>query len=146
MKPQLVQIFEGIIDKLSDVVKQGLLESCNIDSENRQLYACCSFKAYVKAEEIRELENVLCSKLNLHSANIAPLFVPESFCVEAAEDIAAAIKAEKAIINGYFNDAVFSLIQYDSASFPSTVGSVGLSISSITSAGETMFPLYIQIA
>ncbi|MBO5909457.1 MAG: PHP domain-containing protein, partial [Clostridia bacterium] len=108
MKPQLVQVFEGVIDKLSDVVKEGLLESCRIDSESRKLYACCSFKAYVKTEEIRELQNELCSGLVLQSANIVSLFEPESFCVEAAQDIATSIKAENAIINGYFNDAVFS--------------------------------------
>ncbi len=105
----IYEIFGSAVGDFSETVKQGKLLFCDVDIETRKLIAKCEFSEYIRHEEIKTLEASVVSALALTDAKISAVFPKECYCSAAAEDIANEIKNEFAMLNGYFNNAVFTV-------------------------------------
>lgn len=107
--PTLGEVLGAVINDFKDDIKNGVLESCDIDTEDRRLTACCSFSLYINRNEILALNEALKQRLSLSSAKVFAKFPKETYCADAAEDIVLELRAENAMLNGYFNKAIFSV-------------------------------------
>ncbi len=105
----IFEIFGSVTDSFSETVKNGRMLTCDIDIENRKLTAKCEFSDYVRHVDIKKLESEVLSALMLRDTNISAVFDGNLYCSDAAEDIANEIKNRLAMLNGYFNDAGFTV-------------------------------------
>ncbi len=105
----MADVFGSVIEDFSEDIKNADLETCDINTEDRRLFAGCSFAVYIKKSDILSLTDAICNRLNLSSVKISGRFAPDCYCAAAAEDIAHELRAENVMINGYFNAALFTV-------------------------------------
>ena len=105
----LKEIFGDIVENFSETIQNAELIGCDIDIENRELAAKCRFDSYVSRADLWSLEAAITSGVRLKEAKIEAYFSKDCYCPEAAMDIATELKSEQAVLNGYFNDAVFTV-------------------------------------
>lgn len=90
-------------------IMNGLLLSCLVDPDERRLTGCCSFDTYIRRNDLLMFSEAVRSRLSLDSVKFSYVFPKTAYCPAAAEDIAAELRAENAMLNGYFNKAVFEV-------------------------------------
>lgn len=90
-------------------IMNGLLLSCSVDPDERRLTGCCSFDTYIRRNDLLMFSEAVRSRLSLDSVKFSYVFPKTAYCPAAAEDIAAELRAENAMLNGYFNKAVFEV-------------------------------------
>ncbi len=90
-------------------IMNGLLLSCSVNPDERRLTGCCSFDTYIRRNDLLMFSEAVRSRLSLDSVKFSYVFPKTAYCPAAAEDIAAELRAENAMLNGYFNKAVFEV-------------------------------------
>ena len=90
-------------------IMNGVLLSCSVDPDERRLTGCCSFDTYIRRNDLLMFSEAVRSRLSLDSVKFSYVFPKTAYCPAAAEDIAAELRAENAMLNGYFNKAVFEV-------------------------------------
>lgn len=90
-------------------IMNGVLLSCSVNPDERRLTGCCSFDTYIRRNDLLMFSEAVRSRLSLDSVKFSYVFPKTAYCPAAAEDIAAELRAENAMLNGYFNKAVFEV-------------------------------------
>lgn len=96
-------------DNFSSPLLNGEVLACNIDSDSRVLSTIINFRKFVGHEELGLFRSNLADGLNLSNVRTQSKFSSDCFDKTAAKDICEEIKLKNIIINGYFNDAEFSI-------------------------------------
>ena len=84
--------------------------SCDVDDSERSVTFNLANKTNISEEDINNAENVLAQLLNLNTVNINVTYPLEAeLTLEDCVKIVNSLKLKNAILNGYLNDAVFTL-------------------------------------
>ena len=109
MTRKFAEVFGDFLNRKTKVFGDCDLKKCDLDLEKRSLNIEVASKNYIKKDVINELEAILKDALKTTQLSLQVEFLPESLNQEACADICEQLKRENFAINGYFNDAVYSL-------------------------------------
>ena len=94
---------------LSQALQDGIVENMDMHHATRRIVVDVHFAEYIKAEELRQTEQMLLGPLQLQSAVLRPHYAPELFTVECCEELVAYLKSENVAVNGTFDDAAYEI-------------------------------------
>ncbi|MBR6572176.1 MAG: PolC-type DNA polymerase III [Clostridia bacterium] len=105
---KLSEIFDAFAHNES-ALANAQIKSYNIDIEAREISLSLFSDVYIKNSDFFDFKSTYISSMALKSMDIAVNYPPEAFCVEACEDIAASIRRKIVVLNGYLNQAVYTI-------------------------------------
>ena len=97
------------VGSFKNEIMRGVLLNCSVDPEQRRLTGTVHFDTYVRRNDLLMFSEAIRTGLSLESVKFSYRFPSDSYCPAAAEDLAAELRAENAMLNGYFNKAVFDI-------------------------------------
>lgn len=101
---------EGIGYQIEDSSLDGASVSrCDLDLENRTLCLWLESNVFISQNVLYAAKKVLVKSLSLRKLDMEITFTKDCFCTEACADIAADIRRKSAILNGYFDQAVYTI-------------------------------------
>ncbi len=108
--PHLSEVFGQYIKSFSNIIKNGVIERCEVSTEERSLTANCCFDEYVKRAELLDLSQTVADALRLKNVKFIGSYKPSAYSSIAAEDIVYELRLSQALFNGYFNDAEYNVV------------------------------------
>ena len=107
---KLFELFGNLIkENYPPAFKDAELYICEPDPQNRTLDIGVRFSCYVDNKTINDFKESLISAFSLQNLDFEEKFPPEALNETACADICERIKAKNAAINGYLNQAEYSL-------------------------------------
>ncbi|MBE6739263.1 MAG: PolC-type DNA polymerase III [Ruminococcaceae bacterium] len=109
MATKFSAVFGGFLGRRTAVFGDCDMTKCELDMEKRSLAIELNSDRYIRKEKKDELCATLKSALKTSYFSLCINYTEDCFCKEACIDICEQIKNEHAILNGYFNAAVYDL-------------------------------------
>ncbi len=107
--PTVKNVFGPSVEGFGETVENGILERCEVSTEERSLTAFVRFADYINREKSIEICERLKSSLDLRNVKLYATYKAECYSSAAAEDIAMELRAANVMLNGYFNGAEFEV-------------------------------------
>ncbi len=107
--PTFEDVFGKYIGNTSAAIKNGIIERCEVSTEDRSLTAWICFAEYIKRAEVFKVSEALKDSLALRDVKLNAKYHAECYGPSAAEDIALELRASNVMLNGYFNGAEFNI-------------------------------------
>ncbi len=103
-------VFEDALGAdIMGALPKGSVSDFNIDIENRSVSFAVSFSKYVRKAIVDKTIAALKTGLQIDNCEVKISYAPELFCEDACRDIVECVRLSSAAINGYLNDADYSL-------------------------------------
>lgn len=103
-------VFENVISaEILEALPQGIISNYDLDISARSAVFEISFSEYVKKNTYDSLVAAITAGLGLKSLSLKCRYEPSAFCAAACADIAEEIKLKNASVNGFLNDAEYSI-------------------------------------
>ncbi len=110
MKSSFYDMFgEFIPDVHIAELKSVPLTQCTLEPEKRSLTLEAQFEKYITLDTVSKVADALKSGLDLENCTFVPKFLPCAFGVAACEDGILHIRRRFPQLNGYFNNAIYTL-------------------------------------
>lgn len=107
---KLFELFGNLIkEDYPPAFKDAELYTCELDPQSRTLDIGVRFSCYVDNKIINDFKETLISAFSLKNLDFEEKFPPEALNETACADICERIKAKNAAINGYLNQAEYTL-------------------------------------
>jgi len=90
-------------------LKSVPLTKCDLDPEKRRLVLSAVFDNYITEDTLIQVTDALKSGLNLEECVFTPTFKESAFTAAACEDAVLSLRRKHPRLNGYFNNAVYTL-------------------------------------
>jgi len=136
-------------DRLSQALADGIVDNMDMHHASRRIAVDVCFGAYVTADELRQVEQLLLEPLRLRGVTIHPHYASELFTAERCPELVECLKADNVAVNGTFDDAVYEL---EGDVLRITLSHGGLNILQTTSADRQLqqliqrrFGLHLQV-
>lgn len=106
----LHSVFDSVISaELKSTLPDGEVLSCDVDMERRCLVGEIRFSQYVPLTVLTAMRQEITTQLKLNSIALSATFPAESLCEAACRDMAEELRRKNGMLNGFLNDAGFSL-------------------------------------
>ena len=109
MATKFSAVFGGFLGRRTAVFGDCDMTKCELDMQKRSLFIELFSDKYIRKEKKDELCATLKNALKTSSFSLTLNFSDTCFCREACIDICEQLRQEYAILNGYFNSAVYEL-------------------------------------
>ena len=102
-------LFGGYIGDIVKFFDGAVVDNCKLDRETRILTADIEFSSYVRKRVIDEAVRRIKGQLMLNSIQFTLKFPSNKFCPSACIDICEMLKGENCQLNGFLEDAKYTL-------------------------------------
>ena len=107
--PLFTELFGGIGGIDTAIWGEVEIQSCDLDTELRALTAIFRSEKYINRDHREEVKEKIKHALKLNACNFDVHYPPEALCDTACMELTDEIRVKNAILNGYFNGAVYTL-------------------------------------
>ncbi len=94
---------------LNTVFCDAVIENCDLNEDKRSLKVDLKSLKYITRKDTLEFKQCLKTALSLEDIDVCILFEDSALCPDAFCDITDEIRSKNAVLNGYFNGAVYEL-------------------------------------
>ena len=107
---RLHNVFDKILsEKLISVLPDGELKRCDINMEERAMEVFVLFDKYVSPSVVLDLQKEISSALKLKKINLEHSFKQDKIPTSALKEMAEELRFKNPMVNGFLNDAEYSL-------------------------------------
>ena len=106
----LHSVFDKILsEKLISLLPEGELDSCDINMEERSMTVAVRFEEFVPHSVIADMQREVVSALKLKGISLSYSFTSESLSESACKDMAEELRFKNPMVNGFLNNADYSI-------------------------------------
>lgn len=105
----LKDLFSGYLKDIPSAFDNSEVVSCDLDDENRNMYLKIKSETYINNDVFNSFKLDVINALQLNDIKIDVLFDSSALNQESITDIVHILKVKNAVLNGYFNNAIYTI-------------------------------------